>query len=65
MTTPRNALQLHITFPTYAMFAARAYISILAMLNTIGAMSNNQAHKQIQRTSDWLMLRAQHKTVKS
>ena len=64
MSTTRNALQLHITFPAYAMFAARAYISILAMLNTIGAMGNDQAHKQIQRTSDWLMRRAQHKTVK-
>ena len=60
----RNALQLHITFPTYAMFASRAYISILAMLNTIGAMNNDQAHKQIQRTSDWLMRRAQQKAVK-
>ena len=64
MTTTRNALQLHITFPAYAMFAARAYISILAMLNTIGAMNNDQAHKQIQRTSDWLMRRAQHKVGK-
>ena len=64
MTTPRNALQLHITFPAYAMFAARAYISILAMLNTVGAMGNDRAHKQIQRTSDWLMRRAQHKVAK-
>ena len=62
--SPRNALQLHITFPAYAMFAARAYISTLAMLNTIGAMGNDQADKQIRLTADWLMRRAQHKTVK-